>query len=685
MKIDRKALIQRHNINYAKPEIKAPLSLGNGSFTFTADFTGLQTFFPVYDYFPLCTMSDWSWHTYSNLDLDPSKLAPTYFDTYGRNVGYPVNEGSQGELYYNLRQNPHRYNLAVLGLNLEPESLEECEAISQNLNLWEGILDSKFKLWGEEVNILSLVNSNDDTICLKLSSPLFASGKLKVKLSFPYGSHKKNGSDFSCPDRHKSLPMEIAKNHLTIHRIMDSSSYSVQVFMDDASSYTFDGGHNFTFDSKNETFYLLFSFSPKLNDAGDYFNDKNISARELYEKLKNETLAFWENYWIAGAALDFSSISSPDAGELERRIVLSQYLIAIQERGTLPPAETGLTCNSWYGKFHLEMHYWHSAHIPLWDRSIWLEKSLAWYKRVIGEAKRLAESQGYMGARWIKMCGPGGDNSPSRIAVFLVWQQVHPILLAELCYRKNNNRDFLLEYKEIIIETAKFICDFLHWDGSRYVLGPPVIPAQERFDPRTVLNPGFEVEYFRWGLKMTNTWLERLGEKPVPEFAEAAEKLSLPPVHEGVYISHENCPETFSQKPFNTDHPSMLAMLGILPGEGIDKEIMNATLDRVLKDWDLDSCWGWDFPMMAMCAARLGRKDDAVKFLLWDNPKNTYLPNGHNAQADKADLPLYLPGNGGLLLAAAMMAGGWDHSGNEDAPGFPDQFKPKTEGFHRYI
>ncbi len=39
---------------------------------------------------------------------------------------------------------------------------------------------------------------------------------------------------------------------------------------------------------------------------------------------------------------------------------------------------------------------------------------------------------------------------------------------------------------------------------------------------------------------------------------------------------------------------------------------------------------GWDYPMMAMCAARLGELALAVDALLMDMPKNTYLPNGHN-------------------------------------------------------
>jgi hypothetical protein len=46
------------------------------------------------------------------------------------------------------------------------------------------------------------------------------------------------------------------------------------------------------------------------------------------------------------------------------------------------------------------------------------------------------------------------------------------------------------------------------------------------------------------------------------------------------------------------------------------------------------------------------RAADSCLFL--ESPKNTWLPNGHNWQ--RADLPVYLPANGALLTAAAMMA-----------------------------
>lgn len=73
--------------------------------------------------------------------------------------------------------------------------------------------------------------------------------------------------------------------------------------------------------------------------------------------------------------------------------------------------------------------------------------------------------------------------------------------------------------------------------------------------------------------------------------------------------------------------------------------------------------------MIAMAAARLGEPEIALQALLIDKGKNTYLPNGHNFQEPKR-LRLYLPGNGALLDAVAMMLAGWDGSVGVN-PGFP--------------
>ena len=114
--------------------------------------------------------------------------------------------------------------------------------------------------------------------------------------------------------------------------------------------------------------------------------------------------------------------------------------MAIQSAGSIPPQETGLTYNSWFGKFNLEMHWWHGTHFALWNRIALLERSLPWYERILPAARATAARQGYAGARWPKMVGPDGRESPSGIGVFLIWQQPHPIYFAELAYRQRTDR-----------------------------------------------------------------------------------------------------------------------------------------------------------------------------------------------------------------------------------------------------
>ena len=370
----------------------------------------------------------------------------------------------------------------------------------------------------------------------------------------------------------------------------------------------------------------------------------------------------WERFWTAGAAIELAA--SP---ELERRVVLSQYLTAIQCAGSLPPQETGLTCNSWFGKFHLEMHFWHAAHFAHWGRGKLLERSLDWYKHILPSAREKARSQGYAGARWPKMVDPSGTDSPSPIGPLLIWQQPHPIILCELTVGRTARA---AEFRELVFDTAEFMADFAHYDAKadRYVLGPPVIPAQENHPPRETWNPTFELEYWDYGLEVAQQWRLRAGLARNLKWDDVRNKLSALPAREGVYLAHENCPQTFTER--NRDHPSMLGALGVLPGRKVVRETMRRTLLKVFAEWKWEDTWGWDFPMVAMTAASLGEQELAIRALLMDTPKNTWLPDGHNWQRD--NLPCYLPGNGGLLLAMAHMV---------RTQAFPREWNVRCEGF----
>src|SRR5690606_31876615 len=142
--------------------------------------------------------------------------------------------------------------------------------------------------------------------------------------------------------------------------------------------------------------------SDRLELVVEFTADEADHSGATVDEVLTASADHWERFWSTGGAIDLSGTADPRAGELERRIVLSEYLTAIQCAGTLPPQETGLTFNSWHGKFHLEMHWWHAAHFPLWGRVELLERSLWWYKKILPKAREHASMQGYSGVRWPK-------------------------------------------------------------------------------------------------------------------------------------------------------------------------------------------------------------------------------------------------------------------------------------------
>src|SRR5579864_4534305 len=207
-RLDRRAIVTRHNPKLRSSDPTAPLSVGNGEFAFTADFTGLQTFADRYERTtPLCIQSQWGWHTSPiPAGLNPSALRLEMFDTYGRQVGYATSSRGQEPLFNWLRENPHRLNLARIGLLLDgaPLALKDIEAIEQELDLWTGILESSFRLRGDKVSVVTCCHHEQDLLSVSITSPLIAQGRVAVAIDFPYGSPDMNASDWKSPERHRT-------------------------------------------------------------------------------------------------------------------------------------------------------------------------------------------------------------------------------------------------------------------------------------------------------------------------------------------------------------------------------------------------------------------------------------------------------------------------------------------------
>jgi hypothetical protein len=676
-KIDRHALVSRHSILIGSPDTLASLSVGNGEFAFTTDITGLQTFYREYENgVTLGTQSNWGWHTFPNTKNYQLSECTKYSDYRGRKVPYLVQfngNGRDAAAANYFRENPQRLQLGVIRLLLKKADgsevkISDIQNPRHRLDLWEGRISSDFSVEGQPVKVEVFCHQQSDLISARISSPLIGTGQLKVEWLFPFavpsGFH--SGYDFASPDKHVSQLVKTGNRSAKILRILDNDHYQVKLGWNEGAALEEAGKHHFILSSKAGKI-LEFSclFSP----------EANAEVLPTFAETEANNLKSWKEFWETSGVVDFSACTDSRAPELERRFVLSQYLTKIQNSGSLPPQETGLVYNSWYGKFHLEMHWWHTAHFANWNHPEYLVKQLDWYRTIYQKSVETARWQGFKGVRWPKMVGPEGQNSPSGVGSYLIWQQPHLIYMAEQLYKSHPSTEMLNKYKELVFATADFMADFAVPDakGDVYNLLPPLIPAQEHWNKETTTNPPYELAYWHWGLQVAQEWRKRLHLPVEAKWKAVCDKLPAPVQENGVYLGIANAPDSYTSPRNITDHPSVLGTLGMLPAwNKVDPEVMRNTLKLVMKQWNWPTTWGWDYPMVAMCATRLNEPEIALDALLKEVQKNTYLKNGHNYQSNR--LRIYLPGNGGLLKAVSLMCAGWEGCPVQN-PGFPKDGK----------
>lgn len=717
--IDRHALVTRHNPTLTAIDPHAPMMVGNGDIGFTADITGLQTFPDQYaELAPLLTMAQWAWHTSPNPNgyTEADGLRPIAVEGRGeRPYGWMESwdDAARNPAYNWLRANPHRFSLGRMSLAMtdgegRAAAFEDLTETTQTLDMWTGALTSNFRYDGQPVSVETRVHPDSDLIFVRIVSPLVGQGRLGVDVRFPGVSENLNPdpSDWNNPEGHSTRVLDQTANRVALERRIDETVYFADIDATGGVDQT--GRHDFRISGAS---------GDELVVMVRYGAERDASAAPGFDAAVQAVSDYWRGYWSNGGVIDFSGSTDPRAAELERRVVLSQYLSALNSAGELPPQEEGLFSNSWNGKFHLEMHPWHAAHFAMWGRPELMERSLPWYLGNLENARAQARLMGVSGAWWPKMAGPEGRNSPSLVTPFIMWQQPHPILMAELARRANPNGDAVQRYGELVEASAELLATWpLEADG-RFNLGPPLIPAQENYDPFTTVNPTYEVEYFRWALQTAQAWREHAGQPRNARWDEVIERLAPPPQRDGVYLPVESMPDFWvtaaseacrgdatGEGCDNRDHPSFLMAYGFIGGDRIDPEVMRATLNMMEDTWDIRQTWGWDFPMIAMTAARLGEREKAVDWLFAELRNNQWGPTGmtprvHLDEHAEALVPVaagaggtaataanvgpdgpgyrraaetYFPSNGSLLWAVGLMAAGWDGSEGH-APGFPQE------------
>lgn len=752
-KIDRKALVARNNPHITKVDTMASLNVGNGDFSFTADITGLQSFPELYkNGVPLGTMSNWGWHSFPNTkNLRPEEDLQEYDFGHGHKELYAtqfkVDKNSSLEEQAKMqrkndaanyfRSNPHRLHLGVIGFDFPNNpwrnrgmksvktNVEEMvgpgeaigdgkgvvakagkidltaggmlTGIDQTLNMMTGELNSKFRYNGKDYAVSTFCNPKADQIAAHIVSK--AKTPLCLRFPYPTGGHSDDACDWAANDKHSTkviMNSEKAKTAVLL-RTIDSTTYYVIVNWEGKATFEEKSANYFTLTPKQNDLKVIVSYveSLSLNPDININPLKGQGVLTNFDAIASKSTDVWTKFWNNTGVVDFSECTDSRASELERRVMLSEWLLATQCAGDTPPQETGLTYNSWFGKFHLEMIWWHQSWLALYNHPKKAANTLKWYEKAEPIAKEIAERQGFKGVRWMKMTDPSATEAPSKVGSFLIWQQPHYIYMTELVRRTAKAKGMTdADFKnysspektsDLIQKTAEFMGDFatkeeLPNGDYRYVL-KGVIAAQETLRASETVNPPFEVSYWKFALELAQKDREERGLPRNEKWDDIINHLSpLKAITDDnagdgsmLYLASENALDTYTDERFTSDHMAVLGAIGILPDSRlIDKETMKNTFNWIWENWHWEKTWGWDHPMTAMCAARLGMPEKAVDALLMQKRTNTYLPNGHNYQDQR--LRCYLPGNGGLLTAVALMCAGWDGC-KEKNPGFPKDGK----------
>jgi len=671
--IDRQRLVGRNSPVVTSVDTLASLSVGNGRFAMTTDVTGLQTFPEYYrNGVPLGTQSEWGWHSDDNPHAYRIEESYQLFDFgHGHRELYATQprEGRAKEAADWYRANPHRLHLGCIGLEKDGLSPRDISKARQHLDLWTGTIHSRFHLGRQCYEVTTLCHPRRDMVGVRVQGRRPA---VNLRFAYPTAKHSDDACDWASNRQHTTQLVAQTEQGATLKRQLGHTEYYVMLSWEGRARLY----------EKAPNYWVLAADDDRLTLCCTYSGRSLETANPSFAQTVADCRDYWQRFWTEGAAVDFSGCCDPRAPELERRVVLSQYLLAIQCTSTTPPQETGLTYNSWFGKFHLEMIWWHQAWLALWGHTALLERTLPWYHKAAPMAREIAMRQGFQGIRWMKMTDPSAEEAPSKVGSFLIWQQPHLIYLAELLYRAHPDSTLLRQYGELIDQTATFMADFATYDPAtgRYLL-KGFIPAQETLKAHETYNAPFELAYWHFALQVAQTWRERRALPRVPLWDDIINRLApLAKDTEGRYLAAESAPDTYATLALISDHPAVLGAVGIFPESRlVDNNTMRHTLDWIVRHWNWDHTWGWDYPMAAMSATRLGCPEAAVELLLIPKRTNTYLPNGHNYQDQR--LRCYLPGNGGLLTTIALMCAGWDGC-TTATPGFPKngQWNIKWEG-----
>lgn len=589
----KKSDIIKYNLKFNHIDSKNPVTIGNGDFAITLDQTGTQSLYETYKDIPLSTMSNKNWFYKDKKDIKPS---------YVDGKAYMLFNLDNDPNYQTNRQYPFKYSFMQILLydNDKLIDINNIKDVKQELDLYKGIVTSSFN-YKEKINkTISFIYQDHDEFNFKLQSD-----NLNLALKFNYPSYTKNGY------RLDILPNVLVK--------------------EDRITLLYDDKNSLSFKLKSSSNYQIVENTL-------IFDDNNVSFSLALDEIKEGKLL--DEFWKCDNGIII------DNEELVKKMVLSKYLLHVNSTGIYPPQESGLTYNCWNSKFHLEMHLIHSLWNIYNNHVGDLVKSFDYYLSIMPSSLKRASLNGYKGLRFPKMTGPDGEDSPSNIGPLLIWQAPHILFMLQEIYYLYNKENIIKKYEPLISGTIDFMISFLTLKDSKYQMLDPLLEACESIPLDRCQNPSFELEYWRYTLERQPKIDTVLYGHQRYDYLDITSKIITPKEDDGIYLKTYGVIDKYD---LYKDHPTEGFLMSFFKSKIVDKEKMVKTIDYILKNMDLSSYWGWDFPFLGLSLLNCGEIEKSIEVTQLNTINNQYLYNGYNT-SPRDDLKAYLPGNGAFLI-----------------------------------
>lgn len=589
----KKSDIIKYNLKFNHIDSKNPVTIGNGDFAITLDQTGTQSLYEIYKDIPLSTMSNKNWFYKDKKDIKPSYVDGKAYMLFNldNDPNYQIN-----------RQYPFKYSFMQILLydNDKLIDINNIKDVKQELDLYKGIVTSSFN-YKEKINkTTSFIYQDHDEFNFKLQSD-----NLNLALKFNYPSYTKNGY------RLDILPNVLVK--------------------EDRITLLYDDKNSLSFKLKSSSNYQIVENTL-------IFDDNNVSFSLALDEIKEGKLL--DEFWKCDNGIII------DNEELVKKMVLSKYLLHVNSTGIYPPQESGLTYNCWNSKFHLEMHLIHSLWNIYNNHVGDLVKSFDYYLSIMPSSLKRASLNGYKGLRFPKMTGPDGEDSPSNIGPLLIWQAPHILFMLQEIYYLYNKENIIKKYEPLISGTIDFMISFLTLKDSKYQMLDPLLEACESIPLDRCQNPSFELEYWRYTLERQPKIDTVLYGHQRYDYLDITSKIITPKEDDGIYLKTYG---VIGKYDLYKDHPTEGFLMSFFKSKIVDKEKMIKTIDYILKNMDLSSYWGWDFPFLGLSLLNCGEIEKSIEVTQLNTINNQYLYNGYNT-SPRDDLKAYLPGNGAFLI-----------------------------------